>query len=801
MDKLKFKVSAELKNILGKDLITSSNIAVLELVKNSYDAHATNVEITFTKDCLIISDNGKGMTLDDLQNKWLFVAYSAKRDGTEDRSYRSSFKRRFAGAKGIGRMSCDRLAKQLSLITRSEESGKTEYLEVNWEAFENGYDKEFDNIEIPHVSTNEIPAFPEGSSTGTILKFTSLRTEWSRDEIISLRKDLEKMVNPFSGADNFQIKIIAPEEKDNDNKITAEFVNQKEIFDTLSSVDKIKASNLKNSIVNGVIVNTIADVLNLKTTKIESKLEGEKIVTTLSDRGVVMYSIEEQNTFKKLQDVSINLFYLNRAAKFNFSLMMGVQPIKYGSVFLFRNGFRVFPYGELGDDSWHLNLRAQQGYNRFLGTRDLFGRVDIETEDNDAFKEVSSRDGGFILTEAFQQLMDYFTIVHRRLERYVVGVLWGEGFLRNDYFRNKQEAIRKRQSLQQAEKDSESAEHVYENIGSKVDYLQLIKGLVNDPSISVNYYNEKLADIVSDASATESIQSDLIEDLKKLAHKTNDANLQARIDDFEKQLEDIRKQKEVAEKKAKQEKTRADKEKTAREKAEKERDAQIQKNKYLSSTRDTSKEVEDLMHTVLISSTELQSLVTTQNILLTDDQIDRDELLDITKELEFNVERIHLLSSLITKADVSLLRESTDIDVFSYAKEFLSFFSRSLHVECKALGGGSFVKKLPVLELSIIFQNIISNARKANADNVLVSFKMEGRTLIIEFSDDGDGVDLLRFTPETIFEVGVTNREGGNGIGLNTIREELRRDMNGNIVFVDNNINGLKGATFRITLL
>ena len=160
MDKLKFKVSAELKNILGKDLITSSNIAVLELVKNSYDAHATNVEITFTKDCLIISDNGKGMTLDDLQNKWLFVAYSAKRDGTEDKSYRSNFKRRFAGAKGIGRMSCDRLAKQLSLITRSDVSGKTECLEVDWEAFENGYDKEFDNIEIPHVSTNEIPAFP-----------------------------------------------------------------------------------------------------------------------------------------------------------------------------------------------------------------------------------------------------------------------------------------------------------------------------------------------------------------------------------------------------------------------------------------------------------------------------------------------------------------------------------------------------------------------------------------------------------------------------------------------------------------
>ena len=85
-NELQFKVSAELKNILGRDLITSPNIAVLELVKNSYDAHATKVEITFGEDSLVIADNGKGMSLDDLKNKWLFVAYSAKSDGTEDKS-------------------------------------------------------------------------------------------------------------------------------------------------------------------------------------------------------------------------------------------------------------------------------------------------------------------------------------------------------------------------------------------------------------------------------------------------------------------------------------------------------------------------------------------------------------------------------------------------------------------------------------------------------------------------------------------------------------------------------------------
>ncbi len=64
---LEFKVGSYLKNIIGKDLITDDYIAVFELVKNSYDAHAKNVEITFEDDKIIIADDGKGMSLDDLK--------------------------------------------------------------------------------------------------------------------------------------------------------------------------------------------------------------------------------------------------------------------------------------------------------------------------------------------------------------------------------------------------------------------------------------------------------------------------------------------------------------------------------------------------------------------------------------------------------------------------------------------------------------------------------------------------------------------------------------------------------------
>lgn len=100
-----------MKNIIGRDLITDDFIAIYELVKNSYDAYASYVQITFDDDEIVIADNGKGMSKSDLVEKWFAVAYSAKKDGTEDDEARRESKhlnnlksRRFyAGAKGVGR--------------------------------------------------------------------------------------------------------------------------------------------------------------------------------------------------------------------------------------------------------------------------------------------------------------------------------------------------------------------------------------------------------------------------------------------------------------------------------------------------------------------------------------------------------------------------------------------------------------------------------------------------------------------------------------------------------------------------
>lgn len=781
-DNLQFRVSAELKNILGRDLITSPDIAILELVKNSYDAHATKVEITFDDDYIAIADNGKGMSKDDLINKWLFVAYSAKSDGTEDKSYRSKFKRHYAGAKGIGRMSCDRLARNLTLTTRSAEENKTEVLHVDWSVFEINKQTEFDTVDIPHETLEAIPQFPLGTPTGTILEFTGLHLPWSREDIKRLRKSLEKMINPFSGTDDdFQIEIIAPQ---------------------MRMADAQADSN--HDVVNGVIENSIADILKLKTTQIESHIQGGMIHTLLKDRGILMYEIEEPNIeFSKLDSASISLFFLNRAAKYSFTSMMGVQPVSYGNVFLFRNGFRILPYGDWNDDSWGLNQRQQQGYNRFLGTRDLFGRVDVETDNADLIKEVSSRDGGLIETDASRQLMNYFTLIHRRLERYVVGVLWGEGFLRKEYFVNQSHALDARKQLE-GDKDSDSAKHLYSNIGSKVDFLQLIKSLVNDKSITVLQYNEDLANIVADPTDTEVIQAQMIDDVRKLAEKTNDPYLQDRIAEFEKHMDELRRQKEEAERKEKEERKakelaerKAEAERKAKELAEKERDIQIQKNKYLSATRNTTKEVQDLIHVILISSTNSISLIDTAKCQLADkDLVGLRTSLD---KFDYHISKINKLSKLITKADLSLLSESKLVDIQNYIKEYLANFSGSFKVQYHSTIAESLEKKISVLDLSIILDNLVSNSQKAGANKLRLDFSREGRTYIVDFTDNGDGVDLSQFTPQSIFEEGVTNRRGGSGIGLSTIKDRMKKELNGDIAFIGNGLHFATGATFRLT--
>ena len=617
------------------------------------------------------------------------------------------------------------------------------------------------------------------------------------------------MINPFAETSEFQIEIIAPQLIEHDNAIR-------------SKIDEIKNSNKdenkkleslaeeEQKIINGPIVNRMASVLSLKTTQIESRLTNGVITTTLSDRGTLMYKIEEDSSFPHLENVSINLYYLNRKAKYNFSLKMGVDAVNYGNVFLFRNGFRIYPYGEPGDDSWGLNKRVQQGYNRTLGTRELIGRVDVETDKVDDFKEVSSRDGGLVETDASTELFSYFTMAHRLLERYVVGVLWGINFLEKNYFKDKNIGFIERERLQKEEKENETADYIYNHVGSRVDFIQLIKNLTNNPSIRVIAYNKKLANIVDNTSELDRLQVQFISDLRKVATRTHDSDLMKRIDAFESELKKLRTQKDEAERKVVEERVRREKaeqcaqesekkrkeEEEKRKTKEKELEAQKQMNRYLSSTQHTSPEVLDLMHAVALSSNDLNALIDSMSMGVRTRSISMSDVLNYLDEMSFHTSRIIKISKMLTKADIVLLSKATEIDLKEYVKEYVFNFEHSIHVVYGHEYNGIKKKLIPVLELSIVLDNLISNAKKANATEITIDFENQNGTIEIAFSDNGKGVDLEHYTPESIFDPGVTNRRGGSGIGLSTIRKFMDKDLNGEIVFAGNGLRYSTGATF-----
>lgn len=856
-----FSVKSGIKSIVGKDLIIDDNIAIFELVKNSYDAHAKKVIITFEKNKITIADNGKGMSLKDVNDKWLALAYSAKKDGSEDEelfpeetdekriSYRDEIqnKRFYAGAKGIGRFSSDRLGSKLKLITKKEHSKNIEVLDINWKDFEKNDKQDFIKIPVKHDSVNiyKIP-FPDNVNHGTILEISNA-TNWNRKKIVDLKHSLEKLINPFSETENFVIEIISEKDIDEDN-----------------AIDKKtnKAKYIERDRANGIVKNSILDILKLKTTEIAVTVNSLIINTKIIDRGNLIYEIEEKNKYNPFIDnLKINLYFLNFSAKFNFKAKMGIESKNYGSVFLFKNGFRVQPYGNKGDDSWGLDFRLQQGYNRFISSRDLFGRVDIITNDIEQFKEVSSRDGGLVETAGFNQLKEIFEKkAHRRLERYVVGVLWGEAFLRKNYFTNKNEGQKLRESLLESDKTSENYDFAKSNIGSKIDFIQLLKSLSNEKDIEIIDYNKDLVNLVNENLSE--VQPKFLKDLEKIADNLNDDNLKKTYSLTEEHFRKLEKEKEEAERKAEEEKKAKEEEekkrKEAEERAEKaeedkreaerkeseERDkrrlAEIEKlraeNEKLKAEQKAKDETEkreeaekqkekiseelgeekkkSAFKSALIGTDKEKIIGLQHQIAHSSSRINRniklllkhlgENLDNKTKQylsvMSLEANKVNSIANFITKANFNLTAEEIKTNIIDFIIDYLNeiylaednILDANIKIEINK-SVNSFDRKIVPLEITTLIDNFIVNAEKAKSKKIIFDFSLLDNKLILKIIDDGKGIKEENISK--IFELGYTTTNG-SGIGLFQ-NLDIIKNMSGSIeVFSELN----KETIFIITI-
>jgi len=755
-NQMQFRISSALKNLIGKELITDEFVAVFELVKNSFDANAKHVKVVFENQYnpelakIIIWDDGRGMSFDDLKNKWLFVAYSAKKDGTEDKDYRDKIKtkRIFAGAKGVGRFSCDRLGDHLNMITlKDEPNSKIENLVVDWTDFEEDSNKEFVDVKVFHSVLDSISY--KDFKQGTILEITGLRDVWDRSRIKRLKFSLEKLINPIQENDieNFDIEIIAFDELVQDKN------------------EKIERNKL-----NGKIKNFIFETLGLKTTQIKVEIieNGGVVKTTLTDRGKEIYWIKERNHYPLLSDIKINLFVLNFEAKINFKKQMDIRSVDYGSVFIYKNGFRIYPFGEEGDDTLLIDRRKQQGYNRFLGTRDLIGRIEISGEQSN-LKETTSRDGGFIKNDSYYELVElFYDKALKRLEKYTVDIIkWGD---------------------ERKDKDTGEISPSLNPEDVRAEILEIISTLTKAKEvIDIGYDVDFLK--IYEAKQEKSV-SQIVKNFNRIAQETRNPELVKQAKAAEKQVKELIEAKIEAEKE--NESTKANK-KAIEEKL----DQKAKQVLFLQSVENQDiNRIVRYHHDIGVHSSTVNNWLNKIAKEIDKKTIDEDKLKKFIEAVSRANNKILSISRFATKANFNLSgQELRDTDFISfidqYSENVLREFYPDIKVHFKNKSDSDFVIPFKPLEVSLMFDNIVDNSIKANANNIFIDvFNININTLGINIRDDGKGLSN-KLEANSVFEKGVTTTSG-SGLGLYNVANTVLKELKGLISVNSQNKKGFE---------
>lgn len=215
---LKWRFDVSTFRLIGRDLITDRVTALFELIKNCYDANATEVIVTFDKvgtqnkeSSIIIEDNGVGMSFSDIRDKWMVIGTSSKRKNPYSPQ---PFNRRCVGEKGIGRFAVDKLGETLRISTKQANDNKLLNIDINWSDYysipqkENESSKYFTDIENVYQYINAEKVY----LSGTTIKISKIHDAWTKQDIIRLLRETAKIVSPFEQLTYpFRIHVIAHE--------------------------------------------------------------------------------------------------------------------------------------------------------------------------------------------------------------------------------------------------------------------------------------------------------------------------------------------------------------------------------------------------------------------------------------------------------------------------------------------------------------------------------------------------------------------------------------------------------------
>lgn len=436
-----FKSRARLLPQLGDMLIKSEDVAFIELVKNSYDAEATEVTVLMDKidqpddGIILIEDNGYGMDAETVINVWLELGSDYKVHQLKDKALRPKGEKGRVpiGEKGIGRLGAHKLGNNIELI--SKKAGKKEvHVNIDWRQFdEDAPNKSLDDkkyIEDVKINVVEKPAathFIRPGSTGTFISISELKFEWTRLKLRNIQRTITSISSPFQKTneafkvdlkvldkpgwlndivtwDNikdfalyrFQAKIF----KDSVSEFHYQFrpyssferVKPKDRDFKLRSISEDSDKSSQEPLNDSIILSH-----HLLKRKVEEK-DKERFVVSPTEVG----EIQIEGYIFDLESYVLKQVFDRKGLKDYLKTNSGVK--------VYRSGMRVYNYGEPDNDWLDLNLKRVNSPGEKVSNNIIMCGVFLDREASRGLKEKTNREG-FIENQHVNDFKDAVTQV------------------------------------------------------------------------------------------------------------------------------------------------------------------------------------------------------------------------------------------------------------------------------------------------------------------------------------------------------------------------------------------------------
>ena len=394
----KFKPRARLLLQLGDQLIKNESIALLELAKNAYDADASKVEIimrhpdSIEDGSIEIEDDGFGMTPDIVENVWLEPGSNYKQEQFAERRFTPIYHRLPIGEKGIGRFGAHKLGNLIEMTTKSANANEV-FVRIDWTQFaEHRYLEE-----VPiRIIEREHPQHFTGGKTGTRIVIKGFRKPWERGMARNVIRAITSITSPFETMDSF--------------KPSFQIIDKSGWFDGIITWDRVCDYSLFqfDATISG---NVLTDFTYMFTPW--------NTMTRLRGRSVGLSDPIVENNLRITDDDEnrVNLSQHNigtirfRGYIFDldaFILKMGVSDKSgfksylksNGGVRVFRDGLRVYDYGEPENDWLSLDFRRFQQPTKAISNNLIVGAIDLNREESYDLEEKTNREG-FVTNDAY----------------------------------------------------------------------------------------------------------------------------------------------------------------------------------------------------------------------------------------------------------------------------------------------------------------------------------------------------------------------------------------------------------------